>query len=78
MKKAIAILTVLLLFGMHSCNPEDFEHVKQGPRIISSYPYIESFDFEGHHYVVVYSGEGCGIIHAPNCPCQKEDCYDRR
>ena len=71
MKKAITILASLLLFA--SCEvitTADRDAISKTPRIITCYPRVDGVDFEGHRYIVVYSSEGCGIIHAENCQCK--------
>lgn len=74
MKKAITILSLLLLLA--SCEETtqaDRDALSKTPRLITCYPRVVGVDFEGHRYIVVYSSEGCGITHAANCQCQKED-----
>lgn len=79
MKKAIISLLLLAAGCSEATAPEArvqtglVKDITQASRIISAAPVVEGFDFEGHHYIVAYSSTGCGIIHAANCPCKKED-----
>lgn len=72
MKKLLLITALAVLVG---CDAKEIKREKK-PDIhnrpsafITAVPMVSPYDFEGHRYLVVYSAEGCGIIHAASCPC---------
>lgn len=72
MKKLLLITALAVLVG---CDAKEIKREKN-PDIhnrtsgfITAVPMVSPYDFEGHRYLVVYSAEGCGIIHAASCPC---------
>ena len=74
MKKILFLLIAFLCFaGCEGIEPNTNEYIEHTPKIITVYPRIATFDIEGHHYVAIYSSEGCGIIHAANCECLNPD-----
>ena len=73
MKKLFLFIAFLGFAGCEGIEPNTNEYIERTPKIITVYPRIATFDIEGHHYVAIYSSEGCGIIHAANCECLNPD-----
>ena len=73
MKKLFLFIAFLCFAGCEGIEPNTNEYIERTPKIITVYPRIATFDIEGHHYVAIYSSEGCGIIHAANCECLNPD-----
>ena len=73
MKKLFLFIAFLCFAGCEGIEPNTNEYIERTPKIITVYPRIATFDIEGHHYVAIYSSEGCGIIHAANCECLNQD-----
>ena len=73
MKKLFLFIAFLCFAGCEGIEPNTNEYIERTPKIITVYPRIATFDIEGHHYIAIYSSEGCGIIHAANCECLNPD-----
>ena len=73
MKKLFLFIAFLCFAGCEGIEPNTNEYIEKTPKIITVYPRIATFDIEGHHYIAIYSSEGCGIIHAANCECLNPD-----
>lgn len=74
MKKTIFLFIVsFILSGCEGIKPETSEYIEKTPTIITAYPRVATLDIEEHHYVVIYSSTGCGIVHAANCKCLKNE-----
>ena len=73
MKKLFLFIAFLCFAGCEGIEPNTNEYIANTPKIVTVYPRIATFDIEGHHYVAIYSSEGCGIIHAANCECLNPD-----
>ena len=73
MKKLFIFGAFLCFAGCEGIEPNTNEYIANTPKIVTVYPRIATFDIEGHHYVAIYSSEGCGIIHAANCECLNPD-----
>jgi hypothetical protein len=63
--KYIIFLTLVIL---SSCSDVEFQDKKQ----LSPIDRIEKFDYSGHSYVVWSGYHRGGIIHDPDCHCQKQ------
>ena len=73
MKKLFLFIAFLCFAGCEGIEPNTNEYIERTPKIITAYPRIAMFDIEGHHYIAIYSSDGCGIIHAANCECLNPD-----
>lgn len=73
MKKLFLFIAFLCFAGCEGIEPNTNEYIEHTPKIITVYPRVASIDIEGHHYIVIYSSTGCGIVHAANCECINPD-----
>ena len=73
MKKLFLFIAFLCFAGCEGIEPNTNEYIEHTPKIITVYPRVASIDIEGHHYIVIYSSTGCGIVHAANCECLNPD-----
>lgn len=73
MKKLFLFIAFLCFAGCEGIEPNTNEYIEHTPKIITVYPRVASIDIEGHHYIVIYSSTGCGIVHAANCECLTPD-----
>lgn len=69
MKRILFILAIALMVG--GCSyPEGT--IPTAGRMIPNVPVIQTFEHDGHEYVLAWSANGVSVVHSASCPCHHQ------